>query len=137
MSFYKWKRSNNPNNNYKSFINALPDADFTTTTKQIDYTWWGSPGNDLPKDSFAVVATTTMNLPADDYEISVTGDDMFKLFIDKKKVIDAWNKKFTDLDENTHHAIKLHLEGKHDFLLVHAENEGLADLVFYIKPENE
>ena len=137
VSFYKWKRSNNPNNNYKSFINALPDADFITTTKQIDYTWWGSPGNDLPKDSFAVVATTTMNLPADDYEISVTGDDMFKLFIDKKKVIDAWNKKFTDLDENTHHAIKLHLEGKHDFLLVHAENEGLADLVFYIKPENE
>jgi hypothetical protein len=80
VNFYKWKRTNNPNNNYKNFIKALPDPDFTTTTNHIDYTWWGSPGNNLPKDSFAVVATTTMDLPADDYEISVTGDDMVKLF---------------------------------------------------------
>jgi hypothetical protein len=28
----------------------------------------------------------------------------------------------------------MRLEGKHVFLLVHAENDGLADLVFYIKP---
>ncbi|MEP6846521.1 MAG: PA14 domain-containing protein, partial [Panacibacter sp.] len=134
LSFYKWKKSNDPNKDYKRFINALPDPVFTTTAKQIDYTWWGSPGKDLPKDSFATVAITTMDLPADDYEISVTGDDMVKLFIDKKTVINAWNKKFTKLDENTHHSIKMHLEGKHAFLLVHAENDGLADLMFYIKP---
>lgn len=134
VNFYKWKRTNNPNNNYKTFINSLPDPDYTTTTKQIDYTWWGSPGNGLPKDSFAVVATTTMDLPAGDYEISITADDLAKLFIDKKKVIDAWNKKFTELDENTNHSIRIHLEGKHNLLLVHAENDGLADLMFYIRP---
>jgi len=137
VRFYKWKKVNDPNKDYKKFIGSLINPVLTTATKEINYTWWGAVDKDLPKDSFATVAITTMDLPENDYEISVTGDDMVKLFIDKNTVINAWNKKFTVLDENTHHSVKLHLGGKHVFLLVHAENAGLADLMFYIKPQVE
>lgn len=133
--FYKWGRSNDPNKGYNSFMQHLSAPFHTTTANKIDFTWWGSIGKELPADSFATVATATIDFPAATYEIGLTADDMVKLFIDGKPVIDAWNKKYVELDENTHHSIVLHLEGKHDLKIVHAENAGLADLMLYIKPQ--
>jgi hypothetical protein len=132
--FYSWDKANEPNNNYQTFAKSLIKPIDSVITKQIDYTWWGAIGRALPKDSFATVAETMMELPAANYETSVTADDMVKLFVDGKPVIDAWDKKYTLLDENTHHSVRLYLKGRHHFKLIHAENEGLADLVFYIKP---
>ena len=78
-----------------------------------------------------------MFLKEGNYHIGVTGDDFVKLFIDDKEVIDAWDSKYTALDEDTHHQITLQLkEGNHLFRIVHAEKTGLATLMFYIKPEN-
>lgn len=131
INFYKW--SVDPNN-FDAFTQSLTAPAYSTTASKIDFTWWGEIGKQLPKDSFATVAETEMNLPAGDYEISITADDMAKLLVDGKTVIDAWDKKYTLLDENTNHPIKIHLGGKHHFKLVHAEVEGLADLVLYIKP---
>jgi hypothetical protein len=75
-----------------------------------------------------------MDLPEADYEIDITADDLVKVFIDDKLMIDAWDAKYTELDENTHHSTTLHLTGKHAFKIIHAENAGLATLMFYIKP---
>lgn len=134
INFYQWDKTNDPGKDYQQFVGNLLKPVLSVSAKEIDYTWWGAIGSNLPKDSFATVASTTMNLPAGNYEIGVTGDDMVKLFIDDKEVIDAWDKKFTLLDENTHHSIHTQLAGKHVFKLVHAEVDGLADLVFYLKP---
>lgn len=135
IAFYKWDEQHAPDKSFSGFMQALSTPVYKTVTNKIDYTWWGSIGNNLPQDSFATIATTTMNLPESEYEISVTADDYVKIYIDRKLVIDAWDKHFTDLDENTHHTIKIFLEeGNHDFKIVHAENMGLADLMFYIKP---
>ncbi|HRI20612.1 MAG TPA: right-handed parallel beta-helix repeat-containing protein [Panacibacter sp.] len=136
IRFYKWNESNDPNKDYTSFLHSLSAPVYTATVKDIDYTWWGTIGKDLPADSFATVAATTMNLPDAVYEISITADDLVKLLIDGKEVIDAWDAKYTTLDEDTNHRITLHLKGKHDFKIIHAENTGLATLMFYIKPVN-
>ena len=84
---------------------------------------------------FATVATTTLDLPEANYEIGITADDLVKILIDGKPVIDAWDPHFVDLDENTHHHVMLHLSGRHDFKIVHADISGLATLMFYLKPE--
>jgi len=53
-------------------------------------------------------------------------------------VIDAWDSKYTELDENTHHRINIQLsKGEHSFQIVHAEKTGLATLQFYIQPESK
>jgi hypothetical protein len=107
----------------------------TIVTDRIDYTWWGSIGKSLPSDSFATVATTKMLLEENTYELGITADDYVKVFVDEKEVIDAWDTKYTELDENTHHRINIKLKaGEHSFKIVHAENTGLATLQFYIKP---
>lgn len=134
INFYKWDSTNNPVNNFETFSSSLKQAFFTTIANKVDYTWWGAIGKNLPADSFATVATTTIDLPGADYEIGITVDDLAKLFIDNKAVIDAWDPHYVDLDENTHHSLVLHLSGKHDFKIVHADISGLATLMFYIKP---
>jgi hypothetical protein len=73
-------------------------------------------GKDLPADSFATVAVTKMMLEEKEYSIGITADDYAKLFIDGKEVINAWDSKYTELDENTHHRINIKLsKGEHEF----------------------
>lgn len=136
ISWYKWDAAHDPSREYNSFTTLFETAPIlTATTEKVDYTWWGGIGKDLPADSFATVATTKMILPEKNYTIGVTADDYVKVFIDGKEVIDAWDTKYTERDEDTHHRINIRLSaGVHTFRIIHAENKGLATLQFYIKP---
>lgn len=136
INWYKWDSTHDPSKDFSSFTTLFETAPvLTTTADKVDYTWWGSIGKGLPTDSFATVATTKMILPEKDYTIGITADDYVKLFIDGKEVIDAWDTKYTERDEDTHHRIHIKLSaGEHSFRIVHAENKGLATLQFYIKP---
>ncbi len=137
INWYTWNTETDPSKAYDVFSKALEQpAIYATTKNSVDYTWWGAIGKGLPADSFATVATTTMFLPENTYYLGITADDYVKVFVDEKEVIDAWNSKYTELDENTHHRIRLQLsKGEHRFRIVHAEKTGLASLQFYIKPE--
>ncbi|MBV9986707.1 MAG: right-handed parallel beta-helix repeat-containing protein [Chitinophagaceae bacterium] len=136
VQWYRWDAAHSPAGGFAGFETVLNQAPvFSAAYDKIDFTWWGAIGRNLPSDSFATVATTTMELPEADYEIGVTADDFVKLFVDGKELIDAWDQKYTELDENTHHRIRIRLAaGEHHFRLVHAENTGLAMLMFYLKP---
>lgn len=134
INFYKWDAAHAADKNYNVFVQSLQTPVFTTTANKIDYTWWGAIGKGMPADSFATVATCTMDLPDNRYEISITGDDLVKLYIDDKPVIDAWDATLVNLDENTNHTVRLPLSGRHSFKIVHAEIGGLATLMFYLKP---
>ncbi|MEO7531800.1 MAG: right-handed parallel beta-helix repeat-containing protein [Sediminibacterium sp.] len=138
ISWYKWDDAHDPAKDYFNFTTLFDSTPVNTiTTNKIDYTWWGSIGKNLPADSFATVAVTKMFLKENNYQIGITADDYVKLFIDGKEVINAWDSRYTELDENTHHRINLKLSsGEHDFRIVHAENKGLATLQFYIEPVN-
>ncbi len=137
INWYTWNAETDPAKEYAFFSKALEQPAIHAATKNtVDYTWWGTIGKGLPADSFATVATTTMLLPENTYQLGITADDYVKVFVDEKEVIDAWNSKYTELDENTHHRIRLQLsKGQHSFRIVHAEKTGLASLQFYIKPE--
>jgi parallel beta-helix repeat protein len=136
VNWYKWDAAHDPAKDYTHFTKLFDESPVQTiVTDRIDYTWWGSIGKSLPSDSFATVATTKMLLEENTYELGITADDYVKVFVDEKEVIDAWDTKYTELDENTHHRINIKLKaGEHSFKIVHAENTGLATLQFYIKP---
>lgn len=135
INFYKWDTANDPLKNATSFIQSLQNPVYTTTQHAIDYTWWGAIGKNLPADSFATVATSVVELKEGEYSVEMTADDLVKLFIDGKEIINAWDNSYTALDENTHHAKTIHLPaGTHEFKIVHADIKGLATLMFYIQP---
>ncbi|GAC1395194.1 MAG: hypothetical protein NVSMB63_15180 [Sediminibacterium sp.] len=137
IKWYQWDAMHDPNKDYNNFTSILNNTPIhSVTSNKIAYTWWGAIGEGLPADSFATVATSRFAVAAGRYEISLTADDMAKLFIDGKEVINAWDTKYTAYDEGTNHRIILALgAGEHDFRIVHAENTGLATLMFYIKPD--
>jgi len=137
IRWFHWDAAHHPANAYHQFESLFDQAPVhTAKTNKVDYIWWGAIGKGLPADSFATVASTTMQLKAGNYEIAITADDYVKVFVDGKEVIDAWDAKYTQRDEDTHHRAILPLsEGKHDFRIVHAENKGLATLQFYITPK--
>jgi parallel beta-helix repeat protein len=133
INFYKWDSTNDPQKNYLAFVQSLTKPVYSTTAPAIDYTWWGAINKDLSADSFATVATSSVHLEEDDYSIGITADDLVKLFIDGKEIINAWDASYTALDENTHHSKMIHLaKGMHQFKIVHADIGGLATLMFYI-----
>ncbi len=138
VKWFSWDAQHDPALGYENFTDIWQQSPIKATeASQIDYTWWGRIGENLPADSFATLATTRLSLKEGDYRIGITADDFAKVFIDGKMVIDAWDESFTALDENTHHTLKLHLTaGDHFIKIVHAEKRGLATLVFNIKPED-
>jgi parallel beta-helix repeat protein len=136
INWYRWDAAHDPAGAYAEFEKIFDQTPFhIIQSDQIDYTWWGAIGKELPADSFATVANTAMQLKAGNYEIAITADDYARVFVDGKELIDAWDAKYTQRDEDTHHRIVVALkEGVHQFRIVHAENKGLATLQFYIKP---
>lgn len=134
IALYTWDSTNHPVRNAATFFQQLTTPFYTATAAKIDYTWWGSIVKNMPADSFATVATATLNLPEADYSIGLTADDLARLYIDGKPVIDVWDTKYVALDENTHHRITMHLGGKHEFRIEHADISGLASLMLYLQP---
>jgi parallel beta-helix repeat protein len=135
VNWYQWDAAHDPNINYSSFSNLIHSALAvkTETAKQLNYTWWGEIGKQLPADSFATVATTTVNVKKGTYYIGVTADDLVKIFIDGKLVIDFWDAKKYVNDEDAHHSAIVQLDGKHDIRVEHVENSGYATLIFTLK----
>ena len=135
VNWYAWDSAHNPNTDYKSFTTLFDKPSLKTEQpKKLDYTWWGKIGKDLPADSFATVATCTMELKKGRYRLGVTADDLVKVFIDGKPVIDFWDASLYKNDEDAHHSVILELGGKHEFRIVQVENGGYATLMFYLMP---
>lgn len=135
VNWYAWDKLHDPNIDYGNFTTIFKNPALKTeSTKKLDYTWWGKIGADLPADSFATVATGTLELKKGKYRLGVTADDLVKVFIDGKTVIDFWDAALYKNDEDAHHSVILELGGKHDIRIEHVENGGYATLMFYLKP---
>ncbi len=139
IAWHKWDAAHDPAKGFTGFASLFDQSPVhTLTAKKLDHTWWGGIGKNLPADSFATVATSTVYLNEGTYSIGITADDYAKVFIDGKEVIDAWDTKYTERDEDTHHRVQVKLAaGEHSFKIVHAENKGLATLMFYINPADK
>lgn len=138
VNWYSWDAAHDPNKNYELFKTIYNNTPVKSEqTKKIDYTWWGEIGKGLPADSFAVVATANINIAAGTYNLSVTADDIVKVFVDGKLVIDFWDVSKYKNDEDMHHEATVKLNGKHTIRIEQVENAGYATLIFKIKPTNK
>ena len=137
VNWYKWDAAHDPNKDYQHFRSVFANIPVKTElAKKIDYTWWGEIGKGMPADSFAIAATGNINVPKGRYELSVTADDLVKIFVDDKLVIDFWDLTKYKYDEDTHHSAITELEGKHTIRIEQVENNGYATLIFKLLPIN-
>lgn len=139
VQWFSWNDTTDPLTHEDAFMQLLKSSPIHQNTyDQLDFTWWGAIGKNLPADSFATVATTTIETEAGFYDIGITADDYVKVYVDGKLFIDAWDPKYTALDELTHHRRLLELsKGIHEFRVVHAERTGIATLMFYMHPQKK
>ena len=135
VNWYSWDASHDPNKDYNGFSNYISHSNAikTENVPNLNYTWWGEIGKGLPADSFATVATTTINVKKGMYDIGVTADDLVKVFVDGKLVIDFWDASKYVNDEDAHHNAYIALEGIHTLRIEHVENAGYATLIFSLK----
>ena len=135
VNWFAWDPAHDPNKDYTVFLQTLdkPALKSEKTTK-LDYTWWGPIGDKLPADSFATVAEGEVTVKKGRYALSVTADDLVKVFVDRKPVIDFWDAAQYKYDEDAHHRVILDLEGTHRIRIIQVENSGYATLLFYLNP---
>lgn len=137
VNWYSWDSLHNPNKNYELFKTVFNNKPVRSEqSAEIDYTWWGTIGKNMPADSFAIVATGTVEVEKGNYILSVTADDLVKIFVDEKLVIDFWDVTKYKYDEDTHHEATVQLNGKHTIRVEQAENSGYATLIFKLIPLN-
>ena len=135
VNWYSWDTAHDPNKNYELFKTVFNNTPVKIEqTKKIDYTWWGAIGDHLPADSFATVAVGNIDVPKGLYNLGVTADDLVKVFIDGKLIIDFWDVSKYKNDEDAYHSAKVELGGKHNIRIEQVENSGYATLIFYLKP---
>ena len=135
VNWYTWDLVHDPNKNYPLFKMVYNNAPVKSqSTKKIDYTWWGEIGKYLPADSFTTLATGTVNVKKGQYRVSVTADDLVKVFIDGNLVIDFWDATKYKNDEDAHHEAVITLNGKHEIRIEQVENSGYATLIFSLIP---
>ena len=139
LQWFSWNEETDPTTKQDAFMNLLSSVPIHQGEfNKLDFTWWGAIGKNLSADSFATVATTTIETEAGFYDIGITADDYVKVYVDGKLLIDAWDPKYTALDELTHHKKLLELsKGAHDIKVIHAERTGIATLMFYIHPQKK
>ncbi|MBP6024024.1 right-handed parallel beta-helix repeat-containing protein [Ferruginibacter sp.] len=136
VNWYKWDALHDPNKDYIIFKDYLVKSTplKIENTNKLNYTWWNEIGKNLPADSFVTIAATTINVKKGLYDLGVTADDLIKVFVDGKLVIDFWDAKKYVNDEDAHHNTIIQLNGKHDIRIEHVENAGYATLIFTLKP---
>ncbi len=85
-------------------VEYFQDEDLKTSAgravdEKIDYTWPGPPLTEWPAglksgDQFSARWEGTLTAPeTGEYEIAVTGDDGFRLWLDGKLIVEDWNKR--------------------------------------------
>jgi len=137
VNWYSWDLTHDPNKNYEHFKTVYNNKPLKSEqTKQIDYTWWGEIGKSLPADSFATVATGIVDVAEGQYKLSVTADDIVKIYVDNKLVLDFWDVTKYKSDEDTHHNATIKLNGKHTIRIEQVENGGYSTLIFKLIPLN-
>ncbi len=136
INLYKWDSLDalKSNSNYFSKITSAKNA-IPVKASAPDFVWWGSPGAPLPADSFVTVAVAQLELPAGKYSIGITADDMVRIYVDGKVVIDNWNAASPSYDDELYHETTVQLGGSHNIRIEHAEISGLSVLQFYMRPE--
>ncbi|MEO1257696.1 MAG: right-handed parallel beta-helix repeat-containing protein [Bacteroidota bacterium] len=124
--FYNYDEKTDPLNNYEAFKNLKNKTpDQSETKKELYYTWWKNPHENINADKFATFSETKFEIENGTYKISLTSDDGTRLFLDGKLMIDHW-----DIHEPATDVIEVELGGVHKIEVEHFENAGFGTLGF-------
>lgn len=131
VTFYRWKPvgPQKPPANWSEVITG-PVLD-ERKVPRIDFAWGiDAPGEKVPANHFATVATAEIELPAGQYELRTVSDDGIRVMLDGKTVIDNWTWHPPTQDKA---AVDLSA-GTHAFRLEHFEIDGVAQMQFWLTP---
>lgn len=98
------------------------------TVKELDFRWWGAPGENVPADHFATFAAVTLTVNPAEYQLVFTSDDGLRVFLDGELVIDHWEVHEAAID-----TVTLDLGGEHQLEIEHYDAGGMATLDFYMR----
>jgi len=114
---------------WETLVTGQPAAE--ARIQSLNLMWGGgSPASGVPKDKFATVATTTVDLPGQQYELWTAADDGVRVWIDDRLILDAWAGSAT---REKSEIISLD-NGPHTFHVEHFENAWHAQLLFGLSP---
>jgi parallel beta-helix repeat protein len=103
------------------------------TVNDLDFGWWSGVGNKKKIEQFVTVAEAETVLPAGDYELGVSWEDVVRIYIDGYLVLDEWKPAQHVYDESPHRDIAVNLAGRHRIRVEQANQAGFAVLSVKVK----
>ncbi len=132
VTYYGWDASTDPRSGDAAWHGITTEEPLSRAeTSELDFVWHGgSPNESVPRDHFATVATTQIELPAGKWDLRTISDDGVRVFINGKEVLSNWTWHGPTEDKAT---IEL-AAGSHRFRVEHFEIDGHAELRFKLEP---
>jgi hypothetical protein len=134
VNWYSFDSSSNPLKN----VAMIPELEkqapvLSENVTGLDYAWWSGVGKEKKFEHFLTVAESDTDLPAGDYELGVSWEDVLRIYIDGVLVLDEWKPAAHLYDESPHRDLPVQLAGRHHIRLEQANQEGFATLIFKLK----
>ncbi|MEN8192375.1 MAG: glycosyl hydrolase family 28 protein, partial [Bacteroidota bacterium] len=110
---------------------------FARIDNQIKFNWdHGSPASDISKDKFSIRWTGQLKAPGSgEYEIGLKSDNGFRLFLNNKLKIDAWDSH--EAGRFKGEVIELEKDKFYDLKIEYFENVGSCSAIFSLEKYEE
>lgn len=106
----------------------------TEKVNELNYAWWGGiKVGDAQYKQFITVANAPVDIPAGQYELSVTWDDAVRIYMDDKLILNEWNPSKYRFDESPNRKVNINVTGKFNLRVEHLELGGFATLSVKLK----
>ncbi|CAN5482130.1 hypothetical protein BH11ARM2_BH11ARM2_07530 [soil metagenome] len=126
VKFYPWDPKGQDPRENDAWRSNPPLTEMTANG--LDFAGYGKFAPKVPGTYFATVAESEIDLPKGDWELKTTTDDGMRVFVDGRKVIDAWKYQGP-----TDYAAPL-TGGKHKLRVEHFQIDGYATLRLTLVP---
>lgn len=139
VDLFSFDSTNDPVKHPSRFSALLKSSKpvFQTHVSELDNNFWNFPGVKVPSEQTATVAERTIDFPKGKYIMGVSASEMVRVFVDGKKVIDAWDASRIKYDADYHHEVTLDLKGKHTIKIVQTNYGGYRMLYGTITPAKD
>lgn len=100
VRFFAWEDPDaDPGESPEAFRELLVGEPILTREEpRLDYQWYGPLIPDLPRERWALEATTRVSLPPGEYSLRTISDDGLRLWVDGELVLDAWEPGGSTVD---------------------------------------
>jgi nitrous oxidase accessory protein NosD len=121
--FFAWSDSSDVRGDSTGFERLLRGAPLLTRElSRLDLEWYRPQLAELPREHWALEATSTLRLAAGAYRLRSISDDGIRVWIDGKLVIDRWNVHESVVDEAALTG------GSHDLRVRYFQADGWTEL---------